>query len=112
MALEGEREEDFRGNPLQPKDRRVLEPELPVILRVSHNATPRGAKVLLKLRESFLNQGCADTLPMILRYYGDGAESVPVECSVRNCHWGERDMTNDLVVQLCYQGLRESLCSA
>ena len=64
MPFDGEREKDFWWYSLMYKARWVLETELPVIVRLSHNAASRRIQIL-KTGQPFLYQGFADAVAML-----------------------------------------------
>jgi hypothetical protein len=99
MPIEGQSEKDLRGDTLQNKCWRVLESELPVVMRMPHN-TATGSIQLLQPGKPLLNQSGTNALPLVLRQDRNRSKPVPIECAVGNGDGRERYVPNDSTVSL------------
>ena len=111
MPGERESEEDLRRHALKPKSRYVPEPEFPVVSRMSHETTS------LRLhrsqpRQSFLDQGLAEALPLVRRQHRNRSKSIPVWSAIRNGHRREGDMPYHPALHFCDERYRECLGAA
>lgn len=106
--IEGESEENLRWYSLVHKFGYILEPELPVVIRVPDNAASRSIQVL-QSKQSFPDQGRANPLPLMRWQHRNGSQSVPVGCTIGNGHGGKRQMPNHAAIQFRDQRYREGL---
>jgi len=77
----GQDEKDHLLNTLVDQIRVVPEPKLLIIIRITHQGTPLRAPGFHN-DQPFMNKGYSNTLSLIIRQDGDGAESVPAGASV------------------------------
>jgi hypothetical protein len=110
MAIQRQGEEDLLRYALADKAPDVLEPEAPVVLRMSHEAASPGTKVF-QTQYPFLYQRAANASSLVLRQDRHRSKSIPVRGPVGNRHRGKGDMSHYAPLHFSYKRDRERLGS-